>query len=185
MRTDVKYCSAIFVWFNIIHCMVLTSICWSYDHCAPSENSNSLLCKLSQRAFLQIPGSTHHSLILYFVTKSLKKGSLLQRFADGDDDFRNSRLKLIPSVPKVLIFYAWSFECIDVSFAHSSILTSSGILDSATKRWKHPLLIGKGCWLQLHSWSGVHWSKALICWQKNYFHWRKYQSTFYVAQSKF
>uniref|UniRef100_A0A453QGJ5 Protein ENHANCED DISEASE RESISTANCE 2 C-terminal domain-containing protein n=1 Tax=Aegilops tauschii subsp. strangulata TaxID=200361 RepID=A0A453QGJ5_AEGTS len=55
---------------------------------------------------LQIPGSTHHSLILYFVTKSLKKGSLLQRFADGDDDFRNSRLKLIPSVPKVLIFNA-------------------------------------------------------------------------------
>uniref|UniRef100_A0A453QGI4 PH domain-containing protein n=1 Tax=Aegilops tauschii subsp. strangulata TaxID=200361 RepID=A0A453QGI4_AEGTS len=49
---------------------------------------------------IQIPGSTHHSLILYFVTKSLKKGSLLQRFADGDDDFRNSRLKLIPSVPK-------------------------------------------------------------------------------------
>jgi len=49
---------------------------------------------------IQIPGSTHHSLVLYFVTKSLKKESLLQRFADGDDDFRNSRLKLIPSVPK-------------------------------------------------------------------------------------
>ncbi|KAK9218339.1 hypothetical protein WN943_006976 [Citrus x changshan-huyou] len=27
-------------------------------------------------------------------------GSLLQRFVDGDDEFRNSRLKLIPSVPK-------------------------------------------------------------------------------------
>jgi hypothetical protein len=38
---------------------------------------------------------------MYFVTNSLKKGSLLQRFFDGDDDFRNSRLKLIPSVPKV------------------------------------------------------------------------------------
>ena len=38
---------------------------------------------------------------MYFVTSSLKKGSLLQRFFDGDDDFRNSRLKLIPSVPKV------------------------------------------------------------------------------------
>uniref|UniRef100_A0ACD5Y090 Uncharacterized protein n=1 Tax=Avena sativa TaxID=4498 RepID=A0ACD5Y090_AVESA len=49
---------------------------------------------------IQIPGSSHHSLVLYFVTKSLKEGSLLQRFADGDDDFRNSRLKLIPSVPK-------------------------------------------------------------------------------------
>ena len=40
-------------------------------------------------------------MVMYFVTSSLKKGSLLQRFFDGDDDFRNSRLKLIPSVPKV------------------------------------------------------------------------------------
>uniref|UniRef100_A0A0D9VB32 START domain-containing protein n=1 Tax=Leersia perrieri TaxID=77586 RepID=A0A0D9VB32_9ORYZ len=47
-----------------------------------------------------IPGSTHYSLVMYFVTKTLKKGSLLQRFFDGDDEFRNSRLKLIPSVPK-------------------------------------------------------------------------------------
>ncbi|GAY69601.1 hypothetical protein CUMW_289280 [Citrus unshiu] len=30
-------------------------------------------------------------------------GSLLQRFVDGDDEFRNSRLKLIPSVPEVSI----------------------------------------------------------------------------------
>ncbi|EEE56130.1 hypothetical protein OsJ_05003 [Oryza sativa Japonica Group] len=51
-------------------------------------------------ANIQIPGSTHYSLVMYFVTKSLKKGSLLQRFFDGDDEFRNSRLKLIPSVPK-------------------------------------------------------------------------------------
>uniref|UniRef100_A0A0E0L737 PH domain-containing protein n=1 Tax=Oryza punctata TaxID=4537 RepID=A0A0E0L737_ORYPU len=49
---------------------------------------------------IQIPGSSHYSLVLYFVTRTLEKGSLLQRFADGDDDFRNSRLKLIPSVPK-------------------------------------------------------------------------------------
>ncbi|PON94693.1 Rho GTPase activating protein [Trema orientale] len=32
--------------------------------------------------------------------QELVPGSLLQRFVDGDDDFRNSRLKLIPSVPK-------------------------------------------------------------------------------------
>nr|CAB3445231.1 unnamed protein product [Digitaria exilis] len=50
---------------------------------------------------IQIPGSTHYSLVMYFVTSSLKKGSLLQRFFDGDDEFRNSRLKLIPSIPKV------------------------------------------------------------------------------------
>ncbi|CAD6252257.1 unnamed protein product [Miscanthus lutarioriparius] len=49
---------------------------------------------------IQIPGSTQYSLVMYFVTSTLKKGSLLQRFFDGDDEFRNSRLKLIPSVPK-------------------------------------------------------------------------------------
>lgn len=41
-------------------------------------------------------------MVFYFVTRELVPGSLLQRFVDGDDDFRNSRLKLIPSVPKVL-----------------------------------------------------------------------------------
>ncbi|KAK3037634.1 hypothetical protein RJ639_030411 [Escallonia herrerae] len=49
---------------------------------------------------LQVPGSTHYSMVFYFVTKELAPGSLLQRFVDGDDEFRNSRLKLIPSVPK-------------------------------------------------------------------------------------
>ncbi|KAL6349695.1 hypothetical protein AAG906_041102 [Vitis piasezkii] len=49
---------------------------------------------------LQVPGSTHYSMIFYFVTKELVTGSLLQRFVDGYDEFRNSRLKLIPSVPK-------------------------------------------------------------------------------------
>ncbi|KAL1569221.1 Protein ENHANCED DISEASE RESISTANCE 2 [Salvia divinorum] len=50
---------------------------------------------------LQVPaGSTHYSMIFYFVTKNLVPGSLLQRFVDGDDEARNSRLKLIPSVPK-------------------------------------------------------------------------------------
>ncbi|XP_011028070.1 PREDICTED: protein ENHANCED DISEASE RESISTANCE 2-like [Populus euphratica] len=49
---------------------------------------------------LQVPSSTHYSMVFYFVTKELVPGSLLQRFVDGDDEFRNSRLKLIPSVPK-------------------------------------------------------------------------------------
>ncbi|KAL0297480.1 UNVERIFIED_CONTAM: protein ENHANCED DISEASE RESISTANCE 2 [Sesamum radiatum] len=49
---------------------------------------------------LQVPGSTHYSMVFYFVSKRLVPGSLLQRFVDGDDEFRNSRLKLIPSVPK-------------------------------------------------------------------------------------
>ncbi|KAH9686953.1 protein ENHANCED DISEASE RESISTANCE 2-like [Citrus sinensis] len=49
----------------------------------------------------QVPGSTHYSMVFYFVTRQLVMGSLLQRFVDGDDEFRNSRLKLIPSVPKI------------------------------------------------------------------------------------
>ncbi|KAF3447852.1 hypothetical protein FNV43_RR08558 [Rhamnella rubrinervis] len=49
---------------------------------------------------LQVPGSTHYSMVFYFVSKELAPGSLLQRFVDGDDEFRNSRMKLIPSVPK-------------------------------------------------------------------------------------
>ncbi|MBA0680401.1 hypothetical protein Goari_012101, partial [Gossypium aridum] len=47
-----------------------------------------------------VPGSTHYSMVFYFLTRELVPGSLLQRFVDGDDEFRNSRLKLIPSVPK-------------------------------------------------------------------------------------
>ncbi|XP_051151383.1 protein ENHANCED DISEASE RESISTANCE 2-like isoform X2 [Andrographis paniculata] len=49
---------------------------------------------------LQVPASMHYSMVFYFVSKQLEQGSLLQRFVDGDDEFRNSRLKLIPSVPK-------------------------------------------------------------------------------------
>ncbi|KAK8603892.1 hypothetical protein V6N13_096358 [Hibiscus sabdariffa] len=48
----------------------------------------------------QVPGSTHYSMVFYFVTRELVAGSLLHRFVEGDDEFRNSRLKLIPSVPK-------------------------------------------------------------------------------------
>ncbi|XP_020692298.1 protein ENHANCED DISEASE RESISTANCE 2-like [Dendrobium catenatum] len=49
---------------------------------------------------VQVPGSTHYSMVFYFVSKPLVSGSLLQHFVDGDDEFRNSRFKLIPSVPK-------------------------------------------------------------------------------------
>ncbi|KAK9699055.1 hypothetical protein RND81_08G149700 [Saponaria officinalis] len=49
---------------------------------------------------VNVPASTHYSMVFYFVTTKLVSGSLLQRFVDGDDEFRNSRLKLIPSVPK-------------------------------------------------------------------------------------
>lgn len=59
---------------------------------------------------VQVPGSTHYSMVFYFVTKQLVPGSLLQRFVDGDDEFRTSRLKLIPSVPKVLISVSYTAQ---------------------------------------------------------------------------
>lgn len=71
--------------------------------------------------FVQVPGSTHYSMIFYFVTKELIPGSLLQRFVDGDDEFRNSRLKLIPSVPKVYFSRFQSIfikECLGPKFLY-------------------------------------------------------------------
>jgi len=62
---------------------------------------------------IQVPGSTNYSMVFYFVMKGLVPGSLLQRFVDGDDEFRNSKFKLIPSVPKVLLFL--KFMSVDFS----------------------------------------------------------------------
>jgi hypothetical protein len=51
---------------------------------------------------MQVPGVTHYSMVFYFAQdRPLVPGSLLHRFVHGDDSFRNSRLKLIPSIPKV------------------------------------------------------------------------------------
>ncbi|KAH8972155.1 hypothetical protein BDL97_02G180500 [Sphagnum fallax] len=50
---------------------------------------------------VQVPAASHYSMVFYFVASNApQQGSLLQRFVDGDDNFRNSRLKLIPLVPK-------------------------------------------------------------------------------------
>ncbi|GFZ08633.1 similar to ENHANCED DISEASE RESISTANCE 2 [Actinidia rufa] len=91
------------------HLMELVAVDWfkdtkRMDHVA--RRSGCAARVASEKGFfsivvnVQVPGSTHYSMVFYFVTKELVSGSLLQRFVDGDDDFRNSRLKLIPSVPK-------------------------------------------------------------------------------------
>ncbi|KAK9218342.1 hypothetical protein WN943_006979 [Citrus x changshan-huyou] len=54
-----------------------------------------------------VPGSTHYSMVLYFVTRQLVMGSLLQRFVDGDDEFRNSRL-MLTSVLLLLLMEFWA-----------------------------------------------------------------------------
>jgi hypothetical protein len=80
--------------FNL---QVQTQICFYFNMFEHSLGLNRLI-------LLQVPGSTHYSMVLYFVAKRpIPPDSLLQRFIDGDDGFRNSRLKLIPSVPKVII----------------------------------------------------------------------------------
>jgi hypothetical protein len=51
---------------------------------------------------LQVPAKPNYNLVFYFVAeKPIQPGSLLDRFANGDDAFRNSRFKLIPSIVEV------------------------------------------------------------------------------------
>lgn len=91
------------------HLMELVAVDWftdvkRIDHVA--RRKGCAVQVASEKGFfslvvnLQVPASTHYSMVFYFVTKQLVPGSLLQHFVDGDDEFRNSRLKLIPSVPK-------------------------------------------------------------------------------------
>lgn len=45
---------------------------------------------------LQIPGKEHHSAVFYFATEDpIPAGSLLYRFINGDDAFRNQRFKIV------------------------------------------------------------------------------------------
>lgn len=81
--------------------------------------------EMNNIVLLQVPGSTHYSMVFYFVSKELVPGSLLQRFVDGDDEFRNSRMKLIPSVPKVLVLVSQlKFQYHVFSVHHVSLIYS-------------------------------------------------------------
>ncbi|KAL1829874.1 hypothetical protein ACET3Z_008286 [Daucus carota] len=91
------------------HLMDLVAVDWlkdtkRMDHVARRHNCAAQVASdkgyFSLVVNLQVPGTTNYSMVFYFVTRDLVPGSLLQRFVDGDDEFRNSRLKLIPSVPK-------------------------------------------------------------------------------------
>ncbi|KAK6158393.1 hypothetical protein DH2020_005707 [Rehmannia glutinosa] len=104
---------------------------------------------------LQVPGSTHYSMVFYFVAKELVTGSLLQRFVDGDDEFRNSRLKLIPSVPKLALdagdmvaFWDWfccvSSHCRNIHAAqYSTIMLDQGSWIVRQSVGSTPCLLGK------------------------------------------
>ncbi|XP_027356153.1 protein ENHANCED DISEASE RESISTANCE 2-like [Abrus precatorius] len=50
---------------------------------------------------LQVPGKEHHSAVFYFATDDpVPSGSLLGRFIEGDDSFRNQRFKLVNRIVK-------------------------------------------------------------------------------------
>lgn len=50
---------------------------------------------------LQVPAKPNYNLVFYYAAdRPVKKGSLLGRFIDGNDMFRDSRFKLIPSIIK-------------------------------------------------------------------------------------
>ncbi|KAL2346642.1 hypothetical protein Fmac_000642 [Flemingia macrophylla] len=50
---------------------------------------------------LQIPGKEQHSAVFYFATEEpVQSGSLLWRFIEGDDAFRNQRFKLVNRIVK-------------------------------------------------------------------------------------
>ena len=60
-----------------------------------------------QRRFLwyhqsQVPAKPNYSLVLYYASdRPINKDSLLAKFLDGSDAFRDSRFKLIPSIVEV------------------------------------------------------------------------------------
>ncbi|CAN7005299.1 protein ENHANCED DISEASE RESISTANCE 2-like [Brassica rapa] len=50
---------------------------------------------------LQIPGKDHHSAVFYFAAEEpIPSGSLLHRFVNGDDSFRNQRFKIVNRIVK-------------------------------------------------------------------------------------
>ncbi|CAL5359437.1 unnamed protein product [Camellia sinensis] len=113
MGTTLEFVAIIFIMINQRsgkHLMELVAVDWfkdtkRMDHVARRRGCAAQVA--SEKGFfsivvnLQVPGSTHYNMIFYFVMKELVPGSLLQRFVDGDDEFRYSRLKIIPSVPNI------------------------------------------------------------------------------------
>lgn len=59
---------------------------------------------------LQIPAKPNYSLVLYYAAdRPVNKNSLLAKFMDGTDMFRDSRFKLIPSIVEVYILsWVWN-----------------------------------------------------------------------------
>lgn len=71
------------------------------------QNSDHDVSNTAKKTFilavnLQVPGRDHHSAVFYFSTTSdqIPAGSLLHRFINGDDSFRNQRFKIVNRIVK-------------------------------------------------------------------------------------
>ena len=54
---------------------------------------------------MQVPAKPNYNLVMYYAAeKPVNKESLLGRFIDGTDAFRDARFKLIPSIIEVTLF---------------------------------------------------------------------------------
>ncbi|KAL6578128.1 Protein ENHANCED DISEASE RESISTANCE 2 [Orobanche minor] len=91
METTSEFVARSSVWTRK-HLMDLVAVDWFKD--------TKRMDHVARRQGCAAQVASEKGMVFYFVTKKLVAGSLLQRFVDGDDEFRNSRLKLIPSVPK-------------------------------------------------------------------------------------
>lgn len=65
-----------------------------------------LVISLSRKFLLccqsQVPAKPNYSLVLYYASeRPINKDSLLAKFLDGNDMFRDARFKLIPSIVEV------------------------------------------------------------------------------------
>lgn len=59
----------------------------------------------------QVPAKPNYSLVLYFASdRPINVNSLLGKFVDGTDMFRDSRFKLIPSIVEVLQSFTVSIK---------------------------------------------------------------------------
>ncbi|CAL0319118.1 unnamed protein product [Lupinus luteus] len=66
-----------------------------------SQANNNSMKSFIFAVNLQIPGKEHHSAVFYYATEEpIPSGSLLGRFIEGDDNFRNQRFKLVNRIVK-------------------------------------------------------------------------------------
>lgn len=65
-------------------------------------HATNLLEEIVVVSLFQVPARPNYSLVLYYAAdRPVNKNSLLGKFIDGSDMFRDSRLKLIPSIVEV------------------------------------------------------------------------------------